>query len=144
LRDLDVQLVDLHGKFLELLVLLVDHVLQVLDGSEEFFDSGLESVDFLFLLRAFNLEHAQLVDELLLLGDLVAEVFDGALLSGQVLLKFGNLALQGLDLSALTDQAFKLCGSEDDADGEVLVLALELLDLSVTLRKNNLELLEFL
>lgn len=142
LLNLNGQLVDLKSELGDLLILLLDGGLEGLDGSQEFFNLSLESVDFSFVLSASDFEHAQLVDQLVLLEQLVAELFDGALLLQQVLLELTDLALQGFNLSALADQVLKLSGSQNEANSIVFVLSLEGLDLSVTLRKNNLELVE--
>lgn len=125
LLELDSQLVDLKGKLSEFLILLVERVLEVLDGSHEVFDSSLESVDFSFVLSASDFEDSQLVDELVLLEQLVTEFFDGALLDEQVLLELTDFTSQGFNLSTFTDQALEFSNSEDDANGEVLILNLE-------------------
>lgn len=139
LLDLDGELVDLEGELSDFLVSLVEGGLELLDGSHEVFNAGLVSVDFGFVLAAADFEHAQLVDELVLLEELVSELFDRAFLHEQVLLEVGDLLAEGLDFSAFADQVFEFSSGEHDADCEVLVLVLEQLDLCVTLGQHDLE-----
>jgi hypothetical protein len=67
MHGVNVQLIDLHAKTVNFLIFLVDRGLELLNGTLEILDSGLESIYFTFVLTAFNLEHAQLVDHLILL-----------------------------------------------------------------------------
>lgn len=142
LLDLKVQLVNGEIQLSDFLILLGVVVLESLDVSQEFFNASLESVDFNFLLTSTDFNDAQLRNELVLLEQLVSQVFNGALLHEQVLLEIGDLALERLDFSAFTDQMFEFSGGQNEADSVVFVLNLQGLDLSITLGKNNLEFVE--
>lgn len=83
-------------------------------------------------MTAADLEDSELRDQRVLLAELDAEFLDGALLDEEVLLEVGDLASEGIDFSAFTDESFEFSGGEHDSDGEVLVLDEEDAVLSIT------------
>lgn len=137
LLELKGELVNVESQLSDLLILLLVASLELLNGAEEFFDSGLKSVDFSFILTKSSIGESQLSNELFSLEQLVAEILDGTFLDKNVLLEVGNLALKRLDFGTFTDQMFELSSSKDEANSKVFILNLKCFDLSVTLRQND-------